>query len=246
MRFTELATRNFKEMLRDPMYMGLEIGIPAGFLAIFWSLGRNMGDESFLTTTMLVPGIAVFGFAFLLMFSAMTLARDREGALLSRLLTAPLKPRDFILSYSLPYIPMVILQIAVCFGVGALLGLEMPANAGLVFLVFLVLLVIGTCCVELGMILGLLFNVNQASAVGSTIITLVALLGGIWIDLKALGGVFYDVGNALPFAHATSAARDIMMGASFSSIAPDFYWVIGYTLVFSALGTFLFRWRMVE
>jgi len=243
MRFTELAVRNFKEMLRDPISMGLEIGIPAGFLVIFWALGRSLGDESFLTTTMLVPGIAVFGFAFLLMFSAMMLSRDRESALLSRLLTAPLKPRDFILSYSLPYIPMVILQIALCFGIGVLLGLETPANAGLSFLV---LLVMGICCVELGMILGLLFNVNQASGVGSVIITLVALLGGIWIDLKAIGGVFYDVGNALPFAHATSAARDIMMGASFSSIAPDFYWVIGYTLVFSALGTFLFRWRMVE
>jgi len=243
MRFAELATRNFKEMLRDPMSAGLDLGIPAGFLVIFWALGQNIGDESFFTTTMLVPGIAVFGFAFLLMFSGMMLSRDREGALLSRLLTAPLKPRDFILSYSLPYIPMVILQIAVCFGIGALLGLETPGNAGFAFLI---LLVMGIGCVELGMILGLLFNVNQASAVGSVIITLVALLGGVWIELEAIGGVFYDVGNALPFAHAISAARDVMLGASFSSIATDFYWVIGYAIVFSALGTFLFRWRMVE
>jgi len=243
MRFVELAIRNFKEMWRDPISMGLEIGIPAGFLVIFWALGRSMGDESFLTTTMLVPGIAVFGFAFLLMFSAMMLSRDREGALLSRLLTAPLKPRDFILSYSLPYIPMVILQIALCFGIGALLGLEMPGNAGLAFLV---LLVMGICCVELGMILGLLFNVNQVSGVGSVIITLVALLGGIWIDIEAIGGVFYGIGNALPFAHAIDAARDAMIGAGFSSIATDFYWVLGYTLVFFALGTFLFRRRMVE
>jgi len=228
MRFTELAVRNFKEMLRDPISMGLEIGIPAVFLVIFWALGRSMGDESFLTTTMLVPGIAVFGFAFLLMFSAMMLSRDRESALLSRLLTAPLKPRDFILSYSLPYIPMVILQIAVCFGIGALLGLEMPGNAGLAFLA---LLVMGICCVELGMILGLLFNVNQASGVGSVIITLVALLGGIWIDIEAIGGVFYIIGNALPFAHAIDAARDAMMGAGFSSIATDFYWVLGLSLI---------------
>ncbi|MGB6874215.1 MAG: ABC transporter permease [Dehalococcoidia bacterium] len=244
MRFAELAKRNFKEMLRDPISTGLELGIPAGFLVIFWALGRSMGDESFLIPTMLVPGIAVFGFAFLLMFSAMMLARDRESALLSRLLTAPLKPRDFILSYSLPYIPMVILQIAVCFGIGALLGLEMPGNAGLAFLA---LLVMGICCVELGMILGLLFNVNQASGVGSVIITLVALLGGIWIDLEVIGGVFYSIGNALPFVHAIGAVRDVMVhGAGFSDIAVDFYWVLGYTVVFFALGTFLFRWRMVE
>jgi ABC-2 type transport system permease protein len=243
MRFAELAIRNFKEMWRDPISMGLDLGIPAGFLVIFWALGRSLGDESFLTTNMLVPGIVVFGFAFLLMFSAMMLSRDRESALLSRLLTAPLKPSDFILSYSLPYIPIVVLQIAVCFGIGALLGLETPENAGLAFLA---LLVMGICCVELGMILGLLFNVNQASGVGSVIITLVALLGGIWIDIEAIGGVFYGIGNALPFAHAINAARDAMIGAGFRSIATDFYWVLGYTVVFFTVGTFLFRWRMVE
>jgi len=243
MRFVGLATRNFKEMCRDPLSLGLEIGIPAGFLLIFWALGQSMVDESFLIPTMLVPGIAVFGFVFLLMFSAVVLAKDRESALLSRLLTAPLKPRDFILSYSLPYIPVIILQMALCFGIGALLGLEMLGNAGLIFLV---LFVMGICCVELGMILGLLFTVNQVSGVGSAIITFVALLGGIWIDLEAIGGVFYDVGNALPFAHAIDAARDVMIGADFSSIATDFYWVLGYTLVFFTLGIFLFRRRMGE
>jgi ABC-2 type transport system permease protein len=193
---------------------------------------------------MLVPGIAVFGFTFLLMFSAVVLARDRESALLSRLLTAPLNPRDFILSYSLPYIPVVILQTALCFGIGALLGLEMLGNAGLAFVV---LLVMGIGCVELGMILGLLFTANQVSGVGSAIITLVALLGGIWIDLGTIGGVFYNVGNALPFAHAINGARAVMAyGASFSGIATDFYWVLGYTILFFVIGIFLFQRKMVE
>jgi len=244
MKFLELATRNFKEMWRDPISMGLEIGIPAGFLVIFWALGRSLGDESFMTPTMLVPGIAVFGFTFLVMFSAVVLAHDRESALLSRLLTTPLKPRDFIISYSLPYIPVVILQMALCFGIGALLGLEILGNAGLAFLM---LLVMGIGCVELGMILGLLFTANQVSGVGSAIITLVALLGGIWIDLGTIGGVFHSIGNALPFAHAINGARAVMAyGTGFTGIATDFYWVIGYTVLFFALGVFFFRRRMVE
>jgi len=246
MRFVELAKRNSREMWRDPVYMGLAIGIPVAFLVIFWALGRNIGDQSFLSTAMLVPGIAVFGFAFLLMFSGMMLARDREGAFLPRLLTAPLGPRDFILSYSLPYIPVVISQIVVCFGVGVFLGLEMPGDAVHVLLVFVILLVMGIGSVGLGMILGLLFNVNQVSGVGSAIIALVALLGGIWIDLEAIGGVFYDIGNALPFAHAIGAARDVMVGAGLDGISMDFYWVLGYTLLFFAIGSLLFRWRMVE
>ena len=243
MRFAELAKRNFKEMCLDPLSMGLEIGIPAVFLVMFWALGRGAGDENALTPTMLAPGIAVFGFAFLVMFSAIALARDREGALLSRLFTSPLRSRDFILSYSLPYIPIMILQIAVCFGTGALLGLEIIGGVGLVFLV---LFVMGVCCIELGMVMGLLFTVNQVSAVGSVIIVLTSILGGIWIDLEIIGGVFQGIGNALPFAHAIAGARDAMFGAGFGDIAPDFYWVLGYTLVFFALAIFLFRRRMME
>ena len=53
--------------------------------------------------------------------------------------------------------------------------------------------------------------------------------------------------NALPFAHAINAAKDVMVsGVGFSDIAIDFYWVLGYTLVFFASGVFLFRRRMVE
>ena len=53
--------------------------------------------------------------------------------------------------------------------------------------------------------------------------------------------------KALPFAHAIDATRAVMMyGVGFSDIATDFYWVLGYTLVFFALGIILFKRRMVE
>jgi len=242
MRFLKLAKRNFKEMYRDPLSMGLTIAMPACLLVILWALGQNLG-ESFLTPTMLAPGIAVFGFVILVMISAMTLARDRESALLSRLLTAPLRSNDFISAYSLPYIPVAITQIVVFFTIGALLGLEISGNVGLVLLV---LLVMAICCIALGMILGSLFTQTQVSGVGTAVIIFASLFGGTWMDLEAIGGMFYSIGNALPFAHAANAARDVMMGAGFSNIATDFYWVLGYTLVFFALGIFLFRRRMLE
>ena len=134
MRFMELAKRNFKEMYRDPLSIGLAIGLPAGLLLILQTLSKF---GSTWTPTYLAPGIVIFGFAMLTFSSGMILARDRESALLSRLLTAPLRANDFISAYSLPYIPVAIIQIVVVFGIGALLGLEIAGNAGLVFLVLL-------------------------------------------------------------------------------------------------------------
>jgi len=63
MRFTALAIRNLKEMIRDPLTMGLSVAMPAGLLLMLSILGKSIGDVSFLTPTMLAPGTAVLGFA---------------------------------------------------------------------------------------------------------------------------------------------------------------------------------------
>ncbi len=63
------------------------------------------------------------------------------------------------------------------------------------------------------------------------------------MDLKAIGGVFETIGYSLPFAHAIDAARAVLNGSSASGIVTDFYWVLGYTLVFFVAGIFCFRWR---
>lgn len=237
MRFMELAKRNFKEMYRDPLSVGLAIGMPVGLLLVFQAI------PDWYTPTQLTPGLVMFGFAMLTLSSGMILARDRESALLSRLLTAPLRANDFISAYSLPYIPVALIQIVVIFAIGGLLGLEISGNAGLVFLI---LFVMSIGYIGLGMILGSLFTEKQVGIVW-ILVCLLTIFGGAWMDLEDIGGVIQSTMNALPFAHAIDAARDVMMhGVGFSDIAIDFYWVIGYTLVFFALGVFLFRRRMVE
>jgi len=237
MRFMELAKRNFKEMYRDPLSIGLAIGIPVGLLLAFQAI------PDWYTPTQLTPGLVIFGFAMLTFSSGMILAKDKESALLSRLLTAPLKANDFISAYSLPYIPVAIIQIVVIFAIGGLLGLEISGNAGLVFLI---LFVMSVGYIGLGMILGSLFTEKQVPFVWIAV-NLLTIFGGAWMDLEDIGGVIQSTMNALPFAHAIDAARDVMLhGAGFGDIATDFYWVLGYTIVFFALGVFLFRRRMVE
>jgi len=240
MRFMVLAKRNFKEMFLDYLSVGLAIAFPPALLLILQTLGRI---ESMFTPTNLTPGIVLFGFAMLTLSSGMILARDRESSLLSRLLTAPLRASDFIVAYSLPYVPVAIIQTVVLFAIGGLLGLEISGNAGLVFLV---LFVMSIGYIGLGMILGSLFTYKQVP-IAWIAVNLLTIFGGAWMDLEAIGGVIQGTMNALPFAHALYAAKDVMVhGVGFSEIAIDFYWVLGYTLVFFALGIFLFRRRMVE
>jgi ABC-2 type transport system permease protein len=99
------------------------------------------------------------------------------------------------------------------------------------------------CCIGLGLILGSIFTENQVSGVGSAIIVFASLFSGAWMDLEMIGGLFQSIGNAFPLVHAVNAARDAISGSGFCEIAADFYWVLGYALVFFVLGIFCFRWK---
>ena len=60
MRFTELAKRNAKEIWRDPVWLGLLIGLPVGMLLIFQAI-----PDGFFTPTNLALGMALYGFSAL-------------------------------------------------------------------------------------------------------------------------------------------------------------------------------------
>jgi ABC-2 type transport system permease protein len=243
MRFTELAGRNLKEVLRDPLSVSVSIVLPVGLMVILGALGSGLPQASYLGPTLLVPGIALFGFAMLVFSSGFLLARDRETALLARLLTTPLRPTDFIAAYSLPFIPVAILQMAAIFAVGAFLGLEVSGSA---LLAFVILLGMSIGYIGLGMILGSVLSSKQVG-LGYALVLLPTIFSGTWFDIGLFGGVFEQAMNALPFAHALDATRAVMVGGvGFDEIATDLLWVLGYTVVFFGLGVLAFRRKMVE
>lgn len=240
MRSMELAKRNLLEVWRDPLSLGLTVGLPVVLLLVLQALG---GVEAFFKPTTLTPGIVLFGFVMLMFSAAMTLSRDRETALFSRLLTAPLRSNDFVAAYSLPYLPVAVIQAGVLFGIGAVLGLQVAGNVGLVVLV---LVVTAVFYIGLGMILGVLFTMRQVPFLYAVIL-LLTVFGGAWMDLEAIGGAMERIAGFLPFAHALDATRDVMIGAAgLGAIATDLYWVGGYTVVTAGLAVFAFRRKMVQ
>ena len=238
MRFAALARRNFLELWRDLLSLSLNVALPLALLVIFQVFAQF---DDFFQPAALTPGIVLFGLVMLMFSTAMTLARDRETALFSRLLTAPLRSNDFVAAYSLPYLPAAIIQAAAIFGAGTLLGLEIKGNAGLVALVLLTTAVL---YIGLGMLAGAVFS-HKTVPFAYTAVLLLTIFGGAWMDLDAVGGVLRAVGDLLPFARALDAARGVIVdGAGFAAIAADFYWVVGYTVLVGALAVFVFRRRM--
>jgi ABC-2 type transport system permease protein len=193
----------------------------------------------------LVPGMAVFGLMILITSVGGMMVRDRTGGFLSRLMTTPARPRDFVFGYSLPFIPVIIASALIYLGVGILMGLTIVGNFGLALLV---LFIIGICSVGIGMIVGTMARTeDQAAGAPWLFIVPGVMISGAWWSVDSMPSALQAIAEALPFMHAIDAGRDVVtIGAGISDILSDIYYLVGWAVVLFAVGIVLFRRRMAR
>jgi len=189
------------------------------------------------------PGIAIFGLMILISTAAEIIAGDREKGFLARMFTTPARPWDFILGYSLPFIPVLIISTLIYLGVGMGLGLTVVGNLGYAFLIFFL---IGLCSIGIGMIVGSLVKSESQAGISWIFIVPMAMISGAWFTVERMPSAIKSVAGVLPFIHAIDASRAVINGSSFSAIMLDFYWLVGWAVVLFAVGIVLFRRTMVS
>ena len=240
MKALGFAGRNAKEMLRDKLTLIFGIGFPVVLMLLLSFIQSNIPVELFVIDH-LSPGIIVFGYSFISLFSGMVIAKDRSGSFMLRLLTSPMKASDFIIGYTLPLIPMFLAQSVLCFIIAFILGLKISVN---VLLCIVVLIPAGIVFVSLGLICGCIFNDKQVGGIcGALLTNISAWLSGTWFDLKLVGGVFEGIAMFLPFARAVEAGRAALAG-DYSEIMPHLVWVIGWAVLLYILAVIVFMGKM--
>lgn len=240
MRYLVFASRNRKELLRDPINLAFGAGFPLVLLLLFSAIQANIPVKLF-EIGHIAPGLVVFGFSFLSLFSGILIAKDRTTSFLMRLFTSPLTASEFILGYTLPVLPLAFAQAAICFITAFFLGLPVNAN---ILLALVVLVPSAVLYIGIGLLAGTLLNDRQVGGICGALLTNVsALLGNIWFDLSLVGGAFKSAAYLLPFAHAVDATRAAVAG-DYGSIFPHLWWVIGYAVAVMAVAIFVFRKKM--
>lgn len=200
------AKRNTKELLRDPMSLIFCIGLPLFLLVIFQQF--NIPSEQFSIENF-TPGIIIFSYSFISLFTAQLVSSDRSTSLLSRLFASPMKAIDYIVGYSLALLPIVIIQSVLFFGVGMLFGLNFSIN---IIYTLLILLPISLLFIGLGILIGCITKANQASAIGSLVIQLVAFTSGMWFSVDMVGKFYQIICKILPFSYAVDITKGMLNG----------------------------------
>ena len=235
MKLQALCRRTTWEIVRDPLNLAFGLGFPLVLLLLLSAIQANI-PVSLFEIDRLTPGITVFGLAFVALFSATLVSRDRESALLQRLYTAPLTAGDFIFGYMLPLLPMAAVQAAVCYLAAIPLGLTVSVR-----MIWAVLLDLPAALlfIGLGLLCGSVMNVKQVALLTN----LTAWLSGTWFDLELVGGAFQRIAYALPFVHAVELDRAALSG-DWASVMPHLWWVLAYAAAALAAAVLLFLRQM--
>lgn len=240
MKAIGFAGRNAKEMLRDKLTIIFGLCFPLVLLLMLSIIQSNVPVEIF-SIDKLSPGIIVFGYSFISLFSGLVISRDRCSSFMLRLFASPMRASDFIVGYALPLLPMAVAQSLVCFAAALALGLHISTN---ILLCLAVMLPCALVFIALGILCGSLFTDKQVGGIcGALLTNLSAWLSGTWFDLSLIGKSFEKVALWLPFASAVQAGRAALSG-DYAHIMPGLIRVIVWAAVLSLAAIIVFSCKM--
>ena len=248
MRSIVFSKRTVKELVRDPLSYLFCLGFPLVMLIIMTivdqSIPKEAGMELFHIQS-LAPGIALFGLTFVMLFTCLQVSKDRSSAFLTRLYASPMQALDFISGYTLPLMSISILQIAIAFVCAIAIGNATGYTFHLwnILLCILVLLPSALMFIAFGLFFGTLLGEKAAPGICSIIISAASMLGGVWMDVDAIGGTFGRFCKVLPFYHGVNAARMALQG-NYAKLGKPLMIILVYAFAIYGISALLFHRKM--
>ena len=240
MRTLNFAKRNIKELIRDPLSLVFSILLPLFLLFIFQQF--NIPNEAY-KLNYFTPGIIIFSFSFITLFTATLIARDRTSSLLIRLGVSPMKSYEYILGYMLSLIPMILIQNVLLFGLALLLGLEFSIN---IILTIFASIVVSILFISIGILFGSLFSEKASSGISSIIVQFVCFTSGMYFSIDLVGKGFAKVCHILPFEGSLNILKAILNNDFSMVTTTNIVVFILYTLAILILSIIIFNKKMTS
>ena len=240
MRTLNFAKRNYKELTRDPLSLVFAVILPLVLLFVFQQF--DIPNESYNLENF-TPGIVIFGFSFITMFTAMLISKDRTTSLLIRLGISPMKPMEYIFGYMLSILPIILVQNVLFFILAIILGLNFTVN---VIYTVLASVVVAVLFIATGIIIGSVVTDKGASGISSIMIQLVCFTSGMYFPKEMLGKGFGKVCEYLPFESCLSILKAILNNTPEIVSVRNVVVFAVYTIVAVILSVMIFKKNMLS
>lgn len=247
-RIMSFASRNIKEILRDPLAYIFCLGFPLVMLVVMTLVNDSIPPEANMTLfniEKLTGGMAVFGLTFIMLFTCLNISKDRSGSFLVRLYATPMKGADFILGYTLPVLALSFAQILITFAAGFVISLITGQALNICGMLTAAAALVPSAVMFIcfGLLFGTLFSEKAAPGLCSVLISVASFLGGIWFDADGTGGVVLTICRALPFYHSVKTAH-LLFAMETEGLGVHLLITLAYTAVVAVASVLVFRSRM--
>lgn len=240
MRTLNFAKRNFKEILRDPLSIIFSVLLPLFLLFIFQQI--NIPSENYDLENF-TPGIVVFGFSFITLFTAMLVSKDRTSSLLVRLAISPMKPMEYIGGYILSIVPLVLIQNILFFALAVVLGLKFNVD---IILAILASIIVSVLFMALGIIIGSVCTEKASSGVSSMVVQLVCFTSGMYFPRELLGKGFAKFCEYLPFESCVTIIKGLTNSEPSIITARNIIVFSVYAVIVFIIAAVVFKRKMIS
>lgn len=204
---------------------------------------QSVAGEEIRYVDWVVPGILGMNIMFSCLFGVgFVIVRYRKSGYLKRLSATPLRASEFLLAQVLSRMLLVVVVTVVVFaGTNLFMHFTMEGS----YLDLLVVLLCGTASlIALGLVVAARVSSEELAGGLLNLLTWpMMLLSGVWFSMEGTHPFMQAVSQLSPLTHMLAAARAIMLeGAGLRDVGINLLVLTGMTVVFLAVGTYLFKW----
>ena len=205
---------------------------------------QSVSGEPIRYVDWLIPGILGMNVMFSSLFGiGYVIVRYRKNGVLKRLKATPLSAFEFLSAQILSRLWMILLfTVLVYIGTDLFVGFRMLGS----YITLVLILTLGTMSlISLSLIVAARISSEEtANGLLNLISWPMMLLSGVWFSLEGSPQFIQHLAQLLPLTHMIDAARAVMIdGAGLADITYNLLTMTGMTIVFMAIGAYLFDWE---
>ena len=235
-----VAARVLTQVRRDPRTLVMLLAVPSLLMALLWWLYSATPMSLF---GRIAPALlALLPFILMFLVTSVTTLRERTSGTLERALTTPMGKLDLVVGYGLAFGLIALVQTSIAIAVSTTwLGLDL---AGSVWLFTLVAVLDAFAGTALGLLVSAFARTEfQAVQFMPVLIVPQIFLCGLLVPREQLPGALEALSNVLPLSYAVEAMNTLSTSTVADGVGRDIAVVIGFIVVFIALGAATLRRR---
>ncbi len=206
-----------------PMVQQVVLATMFGEAATTLQLPVSVGSPSLVVASTLsqwdfmAPGVFAFAAIFMTMIVAQSLTEERDSGLLKRMSTTPVSAGEFMISQTISYMLIGVVQVALVFASSFLIGYR--PDTDIAGLLFAFLIVVAFTLVNVGF--GLIAAAVSKSAEVASGVAFIFIMPQMFLGtFMPLGGIMETLGRVIPSNYVTHALTTLFLrGAAITTFS---------------------------